>query len=255
MKRKQEMQARAIRLRKKGLSYSEICKQVPVSKSSLSLWLKNVRLSPEHRARLYTKQIEILARGTPSQVERRKKEIASIIEQARKEVECPLQFETFRLLGAALYWAEGSKTQNFEITNSDPLLIAFMAQWFEKVFAIPPVTLKAHLNMYPQQNERDLKKFWSQLTGIPVKNFGKSFVKPAGTGYKKNNLYYGTIKIRVPRGTDMRHRVYAWIQAALQDLAPTLESTKLRWSRLRSVERPPVNLATAHSSISRAGRS
>lgn len=233
----------AVALRKKGLSYNEIRRQVPVTKSSLSLWLKHIRLSKKHRDRLYTKQIQILSRGTPSQVERRKREIALINESARKEISLPLSFETNRFLGAALYWAEGSKTKNFEITNSDPILIAFMTQWFERMFGISPSTLKAYLNIYPQQNEMEIKQFWSEITGISIQNFGKSFIKPAGKGFKKNNLYYGTIKVYVPKGTDMRHKTLAWIQTALQDLIPAIESTTLRWSHLKTVKRPPVNIS------------
>ncbi|MEK7126326.1 MAG: hypothetical protein AAB835_02465 [Patescibacteria group bacterium] len=242
MKQKMDMRKLATALRKKGLSYNEIREHVPVSKSSLSLWLKHVRLSPKHRARLYTKQIQILSRGTPSQVERRKREINLIIETARKDIMLPLSPETYRFLGAALYWAEGSKTRNFEIANSDPVLIAFMTQWFERMFNISTSTLKAYLNIYSQQNETDVKRFWSEITGIPVKNFGKSFIKPANKGFKKNNLYYGTIKVYVPKGTDMRHKTLAWIQAALQDAVPTIESKVLRWSHLKKVERPPVNI-------------
>src|SRR5438132_884804 len=129
MNGKTHLRMKAVALRKTGLSYNEIRKYIPVAKSSLSLWLKNVPLSAEHRKRLYTKQIQILSRGAPSQRERRRKEVAAIIAEAKKEIAVPLSFETCRFLGAALYWAEGSKTKNLEITNSDPILIAFMTQW------------------------------------------------------------------------------------------------------------------------------
>ena len=114
MKQKMDMRKLAIALRKKGLSYNEIRQQVPISKSSLSLWLKHIRLSPKHRARLYTKQIQILSRGTPSQVKRRKREIALLNENARKEISLPLSLETHRFIGAALYWAEGKKQRTLK---------------------------------------------------------------------------------------------------------------------------------------------
>ena len=242
MRKKTAFRAQAVILRKKGLSYNEIRRQIPVSKSSLSIWLKDILLSPRHRARLYTKQIQILSRGSQSQHERREREVDKIIADAKAEVHLPLSKDTFKFLGAALYWAEGSKTKNFEITNSDPLLIAFMVQWFHDTFGVPAVRLKVHLNIYPQQNERDIRKFWSNLTGIPVNNFGKSFIKPPNKGYKKNNLYYGTIKVRVPKGTDMRIRIFGWIQGALQELAPKIESTQRKWARLAKVDRHPVNV-------------
>ena len=238
---KARFHAEAVILRKKGLSYNEIRHQLPVSKSSLSLWLKHVPLSARHKARLYTKQIRVLSLGSQSQKERRKREVDKIIAEAKAEVHLPLSQETFKFLGAALYWAEGSKTKNFEITNSDPLLIAFMVQWFQKVFGVSPKTFKVHLNMYPQQNERGIKRFWSKLTGIPLGNFGKSFIKPVSKNYKKNNLYYGTVKVRVPKGTDMKLKIFAWIQGALQELTPKIESTTRKWLFLSKTDRP-VNL-------------
>jgi len=83
-----------------------------------------------------------------------------------------------------------------------------MVKWFKEVLKISPETLKANLNIYPQQNEQEIKQFWSELTGIPLENFGKSYIKPLSKGYKKNNLYYGTIKIRVLKGTNLRYRVF-----------------------------------------------
>src|SRR3989344_74475 len=100
---------KATKLRKSGLSYNEIRKEIGVSKSSLSLWLKDVPLNPEHKKRLYTKQIEVLSRGPNSQRERRIKEIEGIIKEAKNEIKLPIPLETLRLMGAMLYWAEGRK--------------------------------------------------------------------------------------------------------------------------------------------------
>lgn len=232
----------ATRLRKRGLSYGEIRKKIGIPKGTLSLWLRAVPLKPEHRKRLYTKQVQILSRGPQSQKERRKREIESIVEEARRQIRSPLSREAHKLFGAALYWAEGSKTKNFEITNSDPYLIAFMVKWFEKIFNVSPKIMKAHLNIYPQQNEMEIKKFWSDITGVPIDRFGKSFIKPPNKGYKKNNLYYGTIKVRVPKGTDMKHQIFGWIQVALQDVAPKIKLTQRKWTHLANIKRPPVNL-------------
>lgn len=236
-----KLKAKAIKLRKKGWSYGEIKKEINVSKSTLSYWLKIIPLTPGLKKRFYTARVLNLARGRCSQKERRKKEIAKIIKEAEEEISLPLSFETYRLFGAALYWAEGKKTEHFAITNSDPYFVVFIVHWFKKMFGVAPQNLKARLNIYSQQNELKLKEFWSQLTDIPLENFGESFVKPANKGYKKNNLYYGTIEIRVPRGTNMRHRVFGWIKAALKDIAPDIELTQREWKSLKEVPRP-VNI-------------
>lgn len=235
------LKSKAIKLRKRGLSYNEIKKEVDVSKSTLSLWLKTIPLKEKDRKRLYTKQVMYLARGAQSQKERRLREVEKIIKDAKSEIKLPLSKETFHLMGAALYWAEGSKTKMFEISNSDPHLILFMVRWIESIFNIKSKDLKASLNIYPQQNDSDIKKFWSDLTGIPIKQFGKSYIKPLNKGYKKNILYYGTIKIVMPKSVDARYRVFGWIQAVLKDIAPNINIVQKRWESLTEVQRP-VNL-------------
>ena len=233
---------RAIKLRKKGLSYNEIKKEINVAKSSLSLWLRNIELNPEHRKRLYTKQIKILARGPSSQRERRAREIENIVSEAKSEIAFPLSSESLKLMGAMLYWAEGRKMKGgMELTNSDPLLILFFVRWIDKVFQIPAKDLRMRLNIYPQQKERKIKKFWSELTGIPLDNFRKSFIKPANKFFKKNTLYYGTARIEVPKSVDKKHRLHGWIYKALSDFHPTLESIERKWMSLKEVKRP-VNL-------------
>lgn len=86
-----------------------------------------------------------------------------------------------------------------------------------------------------------MKKFWSDLCGIPLKNFGKSYIKPSNKNYKKNNLYYGTIKIRVPKSTDLRIRVFGWTQKVLEEISPHTILIQKKWERLKNIERP-VNL-------------
>src|SRR3989339_1247515 len=136
------LKTRAIKFRKTGLSYGEIAKKLNVSKSTLSYWLKDIPLTNEQQKRLYTKQVFILSKGPQSQKERRKREVNKITSEAEKEIKSPVALETYKILGAALYWAEGSKTNGLKITNSDPNLILFMVKWFKKILGVSPKDLK-----------------------------------------------------------------------------------------------------------------
>ena len=51
MKFKEKIEA--VRLRRLGRSYAEIRKKVRASKSTLSMWLKDIRLSKKQKNRLY----------------------------------------------------------------------------------------------------------------------------------------------------------------------------------------------------------
>ena len=195
----------------------------------------------EQRKKFYTARILNLTYGSQSIREIRKRQVNAIFSQAESEVTVPLSPESYRFLGAALYWAEGTKKYGLEITNSDPLLIVFMVEWFSKMFGVPPQDMRAWLNIYPQQDDNDLKRFWSEVTGIPYSRFGKSFVKPISKGYKKNNLYYGTIKVRVPKSTDYKIKLLGWLRAALKGDQKQVKQLEERWKRLRDVEKP-INL-------------
>ncbi|MFA6341064.1 MAG: hypothetical protein WCX27_02380 [Candidatus Paceibacterota bacterium] len=229
---KERQQSRT--LRKKGSSYSEIAKEMKIAKSTAKDWCKDIILSSRDRKRLYTKQIAILSQGSKSSHNRRQEEIQIINNKAEKEIKSPLSDEAYKLFGAALYWAEGNKVKDFTITNSDPLLIRFMCQWFCKMFDISPNSLKAHLNIYNDQNEMKMKKFWSDVTGIPLRKFGKSFIKPVNKNYKKNTLYYGTIKVRVEKGTDFRHRTFGWINSVLKNTRNDVENIEKKWYKLKT---------------------
>jgi DNA-binding transcriptional ArsR family regulator len=236
-----KMKVEAINLRRMGKSYGEIRKEIGVAKSTLSYWLKDIPLKAVDRKRLYTKRIVNLSMGSKSQKERRSREVESILKKAREEAISNVSEEAYKLFGVALYWAEGSKEKGFRITNSDPYLILFMVHWFEKVFKIKPNNLKAWLNIYRQQDDVKIKRFWSDLTGIPISNFGKSYIKPVNKGYKKNNLYYGTIGIYVTKGTDLKYKVNGWLQGFLQNLDPKVKSVYRKWGKLRNTTRP-INL-------------
>lgn len=216
-------------LRKKGLSYGKISRQIGVPKSTLSSWLKNFNLSKKHRERLYTKRLELITIGEYSQKVRRQKEREQILNLAKGAVSGDLTDEALRFMGVALYWAEGTKGSRFTLTNSDPALILFMVNWIEKIFKISSKDLTACLNIHNGQDDKMIKSFWSDLLGIPLSSFGKSFVKPDGKRYKQNDLYWGTIKLSIPKSTDLRLEMLGWLEAILPDVRKHVELTKRKY--------------------------
>jgi orotate phosphoribosyltransferase-like protein len=54
---KPNLKQKAIQLRMNGLTYSEILKCIPVAKSTVSLWLREVDLSVPQKQRITKKRI------------------------------------------------------------------------------------------------------------------------------------------------------------------------------------------------------
>src|SRR3989344_966741 len=115
---------KAILLRKEGFSYTEILEQVPVAKSSLSLWLQSVGLSKKQKQRLTEKKWEALQRGLEAIRVNKVRRHSAIKKEARREVKEYIK-DPFWVLGTALYWAEGSKVKSWgspriAFSNMDP---------------------------------------------------------------------------------------------------------------------------------------
>jgi len=209
-KRYEYEKARFLRKRK-GLSYNEIKKELNLSKSTISFWCKDILLSEKQQERLKHNQMNNQKMGALANKIKREKEIKIIKDSARKEIQ-EMGLNAFKIAGAVLYWAEGTKTQNTGISNADPRTIEFMMRWLNKIFNKKPSQIKAYLHIHYGDDDKRIKKYWSKLTGIPLINFGKSFIKPKGTGHRTNILPNGIIKIRIAgKGTEnLRHRILTW---------------------------------------------
>lgn len=203
--------------RKQGLSYKEIKQRVPfaISKSTLSLWCKDIELTSEQKDRLDKLFRDGSYRGRligPKAIQaKRAKETAAIKEKARSEISF-LSKNEFKLGGIMLYWAEGAKSAKYiDITNSDPILIKFMVNWLRIICKVPKDKFRASLHLHSGQNEEETKVYWSKITNIPTSQFRKSYFKKEGSGYRKNRLYRGTIKIRIC-DSNLFYRILGWIE-------------------------------------------
>ncbi len=217
----------AIKLRKRGLSYNEILQKVPVSKSTISLWCRYVKLTPEQIRNLKSGRITKNAlrgvRAIQNMFWGRRCDAFLSGANAFKNKNSVNKNSRF-IAGLMLYWAEGNKKSKAAIANSDPRIIKFMASWFKEFFDIDPTYIKIHLHLHSGQDENRIKLYWSSLTNVPLENFGKSFIKPEGSGYRKNILYNGTVKMAV-RKTGSTYLLFKILGAINGFLSQTIKET------------------------------
>ncbi|MBI3255525.1 MAG: hypothetical protein HYZ63_00990 [Candidatus Andersenbacteria bacterium] len=123
---------RALALRKKGLSYSEILKTVPVAQATLSLWLRHIHLTDSQ-----LKRLNVISQGAGARARRQQRidKQAELAENVKGEIE-ELLLNPFFMFGVALYWAEGNKAKpwnispNLGFSNSDERTVLIMRAWF-----------------------------------------------------------------------------------------------------------------------------
>src|SRR3989338_3793544 len=119
-----KLKGRAIELRRRGYSYTEILNKVPVAKSTLSLWLRSVGLTKKKKQRLTNRRRAAVLRGGLARRNQRLDMIRKIVANAQKYVS-KFQQSDLWIIGVMLYWAEGSKqkpnnpSQCAQLTNSD----------------------------------------------------------------------------------------------------------------------------------------
>lgn len=184
----------AVKLRQQGKSYNEIMKQVPVAKSTISLWCRKVVLTPEQTKKLGERRSS-LARIKVIQKNFWKKRCQSFFKGVQR-VNTKLTKQERFFAGLMLYWAEGNKQHGAGLANSDPEMVIFIVQWFKEHFRLQPCDLAMYMHLHTGQNEEGVRYYWSNLTGIPLENFRKTFFKPEGSGYRKNKLHHGTVTVR-----------------------------------------------------------
>jgi hypothetical protein len=219
-------------LRRQGLSYREIRAQLPIAKTTLSNWCSSIELTDEQINRLKLlsgKSVLGPYLGGRANREKSLRLKKAAYENGLSEIS-NVGGEMLKVAGALLYWAEGNKTHGTAITNSDPVIIIFMIEWFEKILEIGRRDIKVHLHLHQGQDEQTEKEYWANLTKVPLVNFGKSFFKPVGTGHRKNILYHGTIRLSVlGHGPEfLRHRIMGWAHAVAKSYVPR-EIIELRY--------------------------
>lgn len=218
----------ALKLRLSGRSYSEINKTLGVPKSTLSGWFSVTELSDKARNRLrkmaYSKSVSALIRRNKYQTHTAVQRMQKIRSAARREITSPSPSE-LKLVGIALYWAEGykmtKKVNGREVTNhpvsfvnSDPALISLFLRFLRDICKVEENRITASIRIYEHMNEGELLKFWHKITNVPLKKFQKTYYGVSKSSQHKrpfNRLQYGTLAVRV-NDTNLFHKIMGWIE-------------------------------------------
>jgi len=126
------------------------------------------------------------------------------------------------LVGASLFWAEGSKSHRWHLrfANSDSEIIKVMMKFFRQICHIPNEKIKALAHIYPGLNYKKVLNFWTKITKLPKKNFYKPQTQISHASKKKrdrNTLPYGTLHL-IAGDTIITSRVKGWIQGIAEKI-------------------------------------
>ena len=198
---------KALTLRLKGYSYSQIKRELGVSKSTLSGWLANHPLSPD--------RIKELRDWNPRRIEnfintmrhKREQKLLLAFDKVKKDIGVLSQRDLF-VGGFFLYWAEGGKTKtgSLSLGNTDPSMLKVFIKWLE-LLGISKKDLKIKLHLYKDMDIKKEISFWQKELGVENRQFKKPYIKDSllsGLTYK-NGFGHGTCNVVVDRTDPTRY--------------------------------------------------
>ncbi|PJC27888.1 hypothetical protein CO054_03070 [Candidatus Shapirobacteria bacterium CG_4_9_14_0_2_um_filter_39_11] len=217
---KPEKRKEARKFRRRGKSIKEIARKLDVSPASVHKWCQDIRLTPLQRRQLDQKVFDALQRGrrkvAKNQRIRKLKEIKTLKVKGITEVG-RLSKREFFLAGAALYWAEGfKKDSRLGFANSDPNMVKFFLKWLIESRGVPKkdIRLRIGLNISHKNRIKEVEKYWSGLTEVPLNQFQKPFFQKFTwkKEFKKPEEYFGVLRIRANKQRLLFRKIHGWIE-------------------------------------------
>ncbi|MEU6993251.1 hypothetical protein ABZ953_21660 [Streptomyces sp. NPDC046465] len=213
---KDDLRDRARELRSKGRTYNEIQAELGCSKSSISLWVRDLP-SPAPRRTPAEQRIRMnagLARLRAAQDRERQATKRSAAVAVGK-----LSDRELFLVGVGLYWSEGTKdkpyrrTEVLQFINSDATMIQLYLRWLA-LLGVGADRLTLRVSIHESADVAAAERHWAQVVGVDASAFSKPTLKkhnPRTTRKNTADTYHGCLVIYVKQSADLYRRVEgAW---------------------------------------------
>ena len=228
MIKKDREKKKAIMLRKQGMTYSGILDMVPVAKSTLSIWLREVGLAKAQKQRLTLARKLASIRGGQAKQKQRIEKQNKIWQEAKSQISKISSKELF-LIGVVLYWAEGTKEKSYrpgsrlQFSNMDPNMIQVFLVWLDKICKVPKNMIEFDIFLHESHKNRllEVKEFWSKITCFPVSNFKNIYYKKEKIKTKRRNIgesYYGSLKINLRESSHLVRQITGWSEGIFEKI-------------------------------------
>lgn len=213
---KDDLRERARELRRQGWTYDRIQLELGVSKSSISLWVRDLP-KPERPPRTREEASAIARKGWERTLQLREEERQHVKNTARQEIGGVSERELF-LTGVALYWAEGAKDkpharrERVVFINSDPDVIGLFLAWLD-LLGVDRDDLRFAVSIHESAEVENAEAYWSAHVGVEVTQLQKTTLKKHNPKTVRKNVgpsYRGCLAVRVSRSAQLYRRIEGW---------------------------------------------
>ena len=151
----------------------EIERLLGVSRSSVSLWVRDIPLTKGQREalRLSARHNRSTGRSEHFRAKRR-----AYQDEGRALAR---RGDPLHVAGCMLYWAEGAKHRNaVRLSNSDPEVLRLFARFLRTYFHVPNAKMRVWCNLFADhvRRQREIEAFWLEVLELHQACLTKSTV-------------------------------------------------------------------------------
>ncbi|MFJ5015667.1 hypothetical protein [Streptomyces griseoluteus] len=220
---KDDLREQARELRRQGCTYDQIEAALGCSRSSVSLWVRD--LPKPERKRSPEEAAAISRKGWEEKLRIRDEERRRTKDEARRRVGALTERELF-LVGVGLYWAEGAKDKPYDrrehvtFVNSDPGMITTFLAWLD-LLDVERERLRFTVMIHETADVPGAERFWAEVVDADRAAFNKTSLKkhnPKTVRRNTGDSYRGCLVIKVLKSADLYRRIegawYGIVEAA-----------------------------------------
>jgi transposase len=213
---KDDVRARAVELRAIGWSVNDIAAELGVARSTAWLWVRDMPLDPDsERATAKRAHSKLMtdARWARHRVERDAAKDA-VIASAVAAVGA-LNDRDVLLLGAAIYWCEGTKSkpwrriEHLQFVNTDPAIVRLFLRFLE-LSDVADDRIGFRVSIHESADAASATAWWATVLGVPIESFARPTIKRHISKTNRKNVaenYHGCVVVSVARSRDIYWRI------------------------------------------------
>lgn len=221
-----EVREKARALREDGMTVPDIASSLGISRSTAYLITKDIEWVRTEESAARAKNA---ARRRWDAYEARRKSWLSQLEDEAADFVGELTSRELMLIGAALYWAEGSKSkpwrrsEKIAFVNSDPTMIRVFLAWL-RLMGVAPDRIIFRVMIHESADVAAAEAYWAGIVGVPSGAFARVTLKrhnPLTVRKNTGDGYHGCLVVRVRRSVAEYRQVEAlWAALAAATRIP-----------------------------------
>jgi len=215
---RKETREQARELRRAGHSVKEICRELGVAKSSVSVWVRDIPLTDEQILALKRRNPIYHGQHKGSEAVARKHRALrqQYQEEGRQKAR---EMDPLHLAGCMLYWGEGSKGRNsLKFSNSDSGMLKYYMNFLRQSLNVENEQIVIRIVCYLGNGleKEDIISYWLDILELPETCVAQivANVQPVSSQQKGRKLLYGTCEVAVHLTQIIQH-----VLGAIQEYA------------------------------------